>query len=108
MTKPAKYGRIYIKHICERLRREEAEAEAAAEEARKTELKAKCEKKGLNYEEEESKYQAAQAEKKRIAEEKIALARRMITRGKLTVEEIAEDAGLSVSEVKQLAGLQTV
>lgn len=56
----------------ERLRREEAEAEAAAEEARKTELKAKCEKKGLNYEEEESKYQAAQAEKKRIAEEKAA------------------------------------
>ncbi len=56
----------------ERLRREEAEAEAAAEEQRKTELKAKCEKKGLNYEEEESKYQAAQAEKKRIAEEKAA------------------------------------
>ncbi len=56
----------------ERLRREEAEAEAAAEEQRKTELKAKCEKTGLNYEEEESKYQAAQAEKKRIAEEKAA------------------------------------
>ena len=56
----------------ERLRREEAEAEAAAEEQRKNELKAKCEKKGLNYEEEESKYQAAQAEKKRIAEEKAA------------------------------------
>ncbi len=56
----------------ERLRIEEAEAEAAAEEQRKTELKAKCEKKGLNYEEEESKYQAAQAEKKRIAEEKAA------------------------------------
>ncbi len=56
----------------ERLKREEAEAEAAAEEQRKTELKAKCEKKGLNYEEEESKYQAAQAEKKRIAEEKAA------------------------------------
>ena len=33
---------------------------------------------------------------------------RMLKRGKMTIEEIAEDAGLSVSEVKQLAGLQTV
>ena len=33
---------------------------------------------------------------------------RMLKRGKLTVEEIAEDTGLSVAEVKQLVGLQTV
>ncbi len=33
---------------------------------------------------------------------------RMLKRGKMTIEEIAEDAGLSVSEVEQLAGLQTV
>ena len=33
---------------------------------------------------------------------------RMIKRGKMTIEEIAEDTGLSVAEVEQLAGLQTV
>ena len=33
---------------------------------------------------------------------------RMLKRGKMTIEEIAEDAGLSVSEVEQLAGLRTV
>lgn len=56
---------------------EEKEAEAAAEEARKAELKTKCEKKGLNFEEEEGKYrkaleekQAAQKAKKQAAEEK--------------------------------------
>lgn len=35
-------------------------------------------------------------------------ARRMLKRGKLTLEEIAEDTGLSIAEVKQLAELQTV
>ena len=48
----------------EKLRLEEEEAERASEEARKAELKAKCEKKGLNYEEEEAKYQAALEAKK--------------------------------------------
>ena len=33
---------------------------------------------------------------------------RMIKRRKMTIEEIAEDTGLSVAEVEQLAGLQTV
>ncbi len=33
---------------------------------------------------------------------------RMLKRGKLTIEEIAEDSGLSVEEVELLAGLQTV
>lgn len=47
----------------ERLRREEEEANRLADEARRAELKAKCEKKGLNYEEEEGKYQAKLAEK---------------------------------------------
>ena len=42
----------------ERLRREEAEAERMAEEARVKELQAYCEKKGLSFEEEEAKYQA--------------------------------------------------
>ena len=41
----------------ERLRREEAEADRMAEEARIADLKAYCEKKGLNFAAEEAKYQ---------------------------------------------------
>ena len=48
----------------ERLRLEEEEANRIADEARKAELKAKCEKKGLNFEEEEAKYQAKLEEKR--------------------------------------------
>lgn len=48
----------------EKLAREEAEAEVRAEEARKTELRALCEKKGLDFEEEETKYQAKISAKK--------------------------------------------
>ena len=54
--------------------REEAEANAAAEEQRKAELKARCEKKGMDYEAEEAKYQEAQAAKKAAAEAKKAAA----------------------------------
>ncbi len=43
-----------------------------------------------------------------ISETKKQTALRMLKRGKMTVEEIAEDTGLSVTEVEQLAGLQTV
>lgn len=43
-----------------------------------------------------------------ISETKKETALRMLKRGKLTIEEIAEDSGLSVAEVEQLAGLQTV
>ena len=43
-----------------------------------------------------------------INETKKNTALRLLKRGKLTVEEIAEDTGLSVAEVEQLAGLQTV
>ena len=43
---------------------------------------------------------------KRVVEEKMASARRMIARGKMTLEEIAEDTDLSLEEVKELAGLQ--
>ena len=55
-----------------RLRREQEEAERLSEEARKMELKARCEKKGLSYEEEEAKYQAKMEEKRRAAEAKKA------------------------------------
>ena len=41
-------------------------------------------------------------------EEKKALARRMIVRGKLTVEEIAEDVDLPIEVVRDLAGLQLI
>ena len=47
----------------ERLRLEEEEADRLAEEARKAELKARCEKKGLDFETEEAKYQQKLAEK---------------------------------------------
>jgi GPH family glycoside/pentoside/hexuronide:cation symporter len=49
----------------ERLKREEKLAEEQAEQARIAELKAKCQKKGLNFEEEEAKYQAKKNKKKK-------------------------------------------
>lgn len=52
----------------ERLRREEAEYDRLAEEARKAELAAFCEKKGLSFEEEEKKYQDKLAAKRAKAE----------------------------------------
>ena len=58
----------------ERLKMEEAEAEAASEEARKEELRKKCEKQGLNFEEEEQKYQDMMAKKREEAEAKKAQA----------------------------------
>lgn len=54
----------------ERLRLEEEENDRLAEEARKAELKARCEKKGLSYEEEEAKYQAKLEGKRKAAEAK--------------------------------------
>lgn len=43
---------------------------------------------------------------KRVTEEKKASARRLIARGKQTLEEIAEDTDLPLEEVRELAGLQ--
>lgn len=43
---------------------------------------------------------------KRVTEEKKAFARRLIARGKQTLEEIAEDAELPIEVVRDLAGLQ--
>ncbi len=45
---------------------------------------------------------------KRVVEEKKASARRLIARGKMTLEEIAEDMDLPLEEVKELAGLQHI
>ncbi len=55
-----------------RLAQEEAEANAKAEEARKIELKAKCEKQGLNYEAELAKYEEAEQAKAEAAAKKKA------------------------------------
>ena len=46
------------------LRRQEEEAERLAEMARQAELKARCERKGLDFAEEEHKYQEKQAKRK--------------------------------------------
>lgn len=56
----------------ERLRMEQEEADRLADEARRAELKAWCEKKGKSFEGEESKYEAAQEAKRRRAEERAA------------------------------------
>ncbi len=49
----------------ERLRLEQEQADREAEEARKAELKAKCEKNGLDFQAEEAKYQAKKAAKRK-------------------------------------------
>lgn len=56
------------------LARQEAEFNVKADEERKANLKAKCEKKGLNFEEEEAKYQKAKADKEAAAAAKKAAA----------------------------------
>lgn len=56
----------------ERLRREEEEADRLAEETRKAELRAKCEKKGLDFEAEEANYQAKLQQKRDAAAAKKA------------------------------------
>ncbi len=55
-----------------RMQREQDEQDRLAEESRINELKAVCEKKGLNFDEEEAKYQAKLAEKKAKADAKAA------------------------------------
>lgn len=56
----------------ERMRLEQEEQDRISEEARKTELRAYCEKKGLSYEAEEAKYQEKLAAKRAAAEAKAA------------------------------------
>lgn len=86
-------GREYI-DPAEKLAQEEAEAEALAEESRKAELKAVCEKKGLSFEEEEAKYQKAQAEKTQVAEAKKAEAEAK----RVTAEKAKEEALAKMSQ----------
>ena len=56
----------------ERLRLEQEEAERLSEAARIAELRAKCEKKGISFEEEEAKYQAKLSAKREATERKKA------------------------------------
>lgn len=62
-------GEVYVSAE-EKAKIEEEEQAKAAEEKRIEELKARCAKKGLSFEEEEAKYQAKLAEKKAKAEAK--------------------------------------
>ena len=64
-------GEVYVSPE-EKARLEQEENDRIAEENRLKELKAKCEKKGLSFEEEEARYQAKLAEKKAKAEAKAA------------------------------------
>lgn len=83
----------------ERLRREEAEAEVASEEARKAELKAKCEKKGISYEEEEAKYQQIVAEKKAAADAK----KKAADEKKAAAEKAAAEKYAALSDAEKAA-----
>ncbi|MBQ6316033.1 MAG: MFS transporter [Oscillospiraceae bacterium] len=64
-------GEVYVSPE-EKAAQEQAENDRIAEENRIAELKARCEKKGLNFEEEEARYQAKLAEQKAKAEAKAA------------------------------------
>ena len=83
-----KWGTIKAYEIAEEMAKEKAE-EIAKEKA-----------------EEIAKEKAEEIAKEKALEEKKASARRMIARGKLTLEEIAEDSDLPIEAVRDLAGLQ--
>ena len=58
---------------------------------------------------ESERYEAAQeAAKKAENATKIETAKRLLRMGKLSIEEVAAGSGLTVKEVEELAGLQTV
>ena len=72
----------------DRLAAEQAEAEAEAEEYRKIEFKAYCEKKGLDYEKEEAAFETDRAEKKANADMK-ASQKEAAKKAKLAAKEAA-------------------
>ncbi len=72
----------------DRLAAEQAQAEAEAEEYRKIEFKAYCEKKGLNYEKEEAAFETDRAEKKANADMK-ASQKEAAKKAKLAAKEAA-------------------
>lgn len=72
----------------DRLAAEQAEAEAEAEEYRKIEFKAYCEKKGLDFEKEEAAFETDRAEKKAAADMK-ASQKEAAKKAKLAAKEAA-------------------
>ena len=83
-------------------------AEEKAEKLAEEKVKKLAEEKVEKLAEEKAEKLAEEKTKEQVIEEKKVLARRMIARGKLTVEEIAEDTELTVEVVRNLAGLQLV
>lgn len=81
-----------------RMKLEEEEAKKIAEEETLAQLKAKCEKQGLNFEEEEGKYQAEKFEREKKAAEKKAEAER-----KAEAKKAAEEQRLASMDEKQKA-----
>ena len=76
LDKRAKANEAGVEFVdpAETMRREEEAAQAASEEARRAELKAKCMKKGLSFEAEEEKYRRALERRSAAAEKKKAAA----------------------------------
>jgi F0F1-type ATP synthase membrane subunit c/vacuolar-type H+-ATPase subunit K len=66
-----KRGVAYVEPAV-RMANEQAKLDQEADEARKVELKATCEKKGLSFDDEEAKYETAQAQKNAAAAKKKA------------------------------------
>lgn len=101
-------GEVWIEPE-ERMRLEEEEVERQTEIARVAELKAKCEKKGLSFEEEEAKYQAKLAEqKKKAAEKEAARIEKLKAKGKYVEPEPAPEAEApAASETEAPAASET-
>ena len=107
-----KWGTIKAYEIAEEMAKEKAEemakekAEEMAKEKAEEIAKEKAEEIAKEKAEEIAKEKAEGIAKEKALEEKKASARRMIARGKLTLEEIAEDSDLPIEAVRDLAGLQ--
>ncbi|MCI9336814.1 MAG: hypothetical protein HFH93_04590 [Lachnospiraceae bacterium] len=105
-----KWGEVMANEIAEEKAKEMAEeiakeiAEEKAKEIAEEKAKEIAEEKAKEIAEEKAK----EIVEERALEEKKASARRLIARGKLTLEEIAEDTDLSIEVVRDLAGLQLV
>ncbi|MCD8306702.1 MAG: MFS transporter [Clostridia bacterium] len=96
----------------EKLRQQEAAARAQADEERKAKLKADCEKKGLNFEEEEAKYQELKAAKDQAnaikkaqaaeakAAKKAAAAEAAAAKRKAAIEKLAASKSLSFEDAE--------
>ncbi len=89
----------------ERQRIEQEELDAKNEEDRKLRLKAKCEKLGLNFEQEEAKYQATVVAKKKAAEEKKEAKKKAAEEKKAAKEKAKADA-IKAKEETRLAKLK--